>query len=122
MLARVGWDVEAQGLFGAPEVTIVLGAEAHSTVFMGLRLLGFGAERVVRVAADDQGAMRADALRAALAGVAGPAIVLAQAGHINTGAFDPFLGIVAAARETGAWVHVDGAFGLWARACPETRA
>ncbi len=122
VLERIGWDVEAKGLYGAPEITIVIGAEAHSTVFMGLRLLGFGAERVVRVAADDQGAMRADALRAALDGVAGPSIVLAQAGHINTGAFDPFAEIVEAARDRGAWVHVDGAFGLWARACPEIEA
>lgn len=121
LLARTGWDVEAKGLFGAPEVTVIVGAEAHSTMFLGLRLIGFGAERVARVAVTDQGAMRADGLRAALAAARGPALVLAQAGHINSGAFDPFPEIVAAARETGAWVHVDGAFGLWARACPETR-
>jgi len=125
VLARVGWDVEAKGLFGAPEVRLVLGEEAHSTVFMALRLIGFGAERVIRVAADDQGRMRADALAEALAGLDGPIIVVAQAGHINTGAFDPFAAIVeiAHARDTsgGAWVHVDGAFGLWARACPELK-
>lgn len=119
VLGRIGWDVEAKGLFGAPEVTVALGEEAHSTVFMGLRLIGFGAERVVRVAADDQGRMVPQALEAALAGVGGPAIVIAQAGHINTGAFDPFVPVVAAARAKGAWVHVDGAFGLWARACPD---
>jgi len=122
VLARVGWDVEAKGLFGAPEVHLVLGEEAHSTVFMGLRLIGFGAERVVRVAADDQGRMRAEALADTLAALDGPTIVVAQAGHINTGAFDPFVEIVAAAHDHGAWVHVDGAFGLWARACPELRA
>lgn len=122
LLARAGWDVEAKGLFGAPEVTVIVGAEAHSTLFLGLRLIGFGAERVVTVAATEQGAMRADALRAALQAARGPALVLTQAGHINSGAFDPFAEIVAAAREAGAWVHVDGAFGLWARACPETRA
>jgi glutamate/tyrosine decarboxylase-like PLP-dependent enzyme len=119
LLARAGWDVEARGLFGAPEVHVVLGAEAHSTVFMALRLLGFGAERVTRVAVDGEGRMRADALAAALAPLRGPVIVLAQAGHINSGAFDPFEAVVAAARTRDAWVHVDGAFGLWARACPE---
>ncbi len=126
VLARVGWDVEAKGLFGAPEVHLVLGEEAHSTVFMGLRLIGFGAERVIRVAADDQGRMRADALAKVLDGLDGPTIVVAQAGHINTGAFDPFDAIVETAHAHGdtggAWVHVDGAFGLWARACPERRA
>ena len=98
VLARVGWDVEAKGLFGAPEVHVVLGEEAHSTIFMALRLIGFGAERVIRVAADGQGRMIADALAETLAGLDGPIIVIAQAGHINT-----------------------GAFGLWARACPEIR-
>ncbi|MHA1529295.1 MAG: pyridoxal phosphate-dependent decarboxylase family protein [Alphaproteobacteria bacterium] len=121
VLARVGWDVEAKGLFGAPEVHLVLGEEAHSTVFMGLRLIGFGAERVIRIAADDNGRMRADALAQALQGLDGPIIVVAQAGHINTGAFDPFGAIVEAAHAKSAWVHVDGAFGLWARACPELR-
>jgi glutamate/tyrosine decarboxylase-like PLP-dependent enzyme len=122
VLARVGWDVEAKGLFGAPEVHLVLGDEAHSTVFMGLRLIGFGAERVIRVAADDQGRMRADALAEVLDDLDGPIIVIAQAGHINTGAFDPFDAIVETAHAKGAWVHVDGAFGIWARACPERRA
>ncbi|MFQ5565760.1 MAG: pyridoxal phosphate-dependent decarboxylase family protein [Paracoccaceae bacterium] len=122
VLARVGWDVEAKGLFGAPEVHLVLGDEAHSTVFIGLRLIGFGAGRVIRVAADDQGRMRADALAEALDGLDGPTIVVAQAGHINTGAFDPFPAVIDAAHAKGAWVHVDGAFGLWARACPERRA
>jgi glutamate/tyrosine decarboxylase-like PLP-dependent enzyme len=122
VLARVGWDVEAMGLFGAPEVHLVLGEEAHSAVFMALRLIGFGAERVIRVAADDQGRMRADALADALADLDGPIIVVAQAGHINTGAFDPFPAIIESAKAKGVWVHVDGAFGLWARACPEHRA
>ena len=122
VLARVGWDVEAMGLFGAPEVHLVLGEEAHSAVFMALRLIGFGAERVIRVAADDQGRMCADALARALDGLDGPIIVVAQAGHINTGAFDPFDAIVEIAHAKGVWVHVDGAFGLWARACPEHRA
>jgi glutamate/tyrosine decarboxylase-like PLP-dependent enzyme len=122
LLARVGWDVEAKGLFGAPEVHVVLGEEAHATVFMGLRLIGFGAERVIRVAADDQGRMQPDALAEALRPLDGPTIVIAQAGHINSGAFDRFGPIVEAARAKGAWVHVDGAFGLWARASPELSA
>jgi glutamate/tyrosine decarboxylase-like PLP-dependent enzyme len=119
LLAREGWDVEARGLYGAPEITVIVGAEAHSTVFAGLRLLGFGAERVVRVAADEEGRMRPERLAAALAQGAGPAIVLAQAGNVSSGAFDPLAEVVEAARERAAWVHVDGAFGLWARACPE---
>ncbi len=122
LLAREGWDVEAKGLFGAPEITVIRGAEAHSTMSMGLRLIGFGADRVMEVATDDQGAMRAEAFEAALAAAKGPVLVLAQAGHINSGAFDPFARIVAAARARRAWVHVDGAFGLWARACPDRRA
>lgn len=122
VLARVGWDVEAKGLFGAPEVHVVLGEEAHATVFMGLRLIGFGAGRVIRVAADDQGRMKPEALAEALRPLDGPTIVIAQAGHINSGAFDPFGPIVETAQAHGAWVHVDGAFGLWARACPEVRA
>ena len=122
VLARAGWDVEAKGLFGAPEVHVVLGEEAHATIFMGLRLIGFGAERVIRVAADDEGRMKPDALAAALRPLDGPIIVIAQAGHINSGAFDPFGPIVETAHAHGAWVHVDGAFGLWARACPEVSA
>jgi len=119
VLRRVGWDVEAQGLFGAPPIHVVLGEEAHSTIFSGLRYLGLGAKRVVSVAVDDNGAMRVDAFRRAIAPLNGPIIVIAQAGHINSGAFDAFADIAEAAREKGAWMHVDGAFGLWARACPD---
>lgn len=115
VLARVGWDVEADGLFGAPPVTVVVGAEAHVSVFKALGLLGFGRERVVRVPADGQGRMRADALPA----LSGPAIVCLQAGNVNTGACDPFRELCAWAHAAGAWVHVDGAFGLWAAAAPE---
>jgi glutamate/tyrosine decarboxylase-like PLP-dependent enzyme len=125
VLARIGWDVEAKGLFGAPEVHVVLGDEAHATIFMALRLIGFGAERVIRVAADDQGLIKADALADALRPLDGPTIVIAQAGHINSGGFDPFGPIVEVAHAHGdaggAWIHVDGAFGLWARACPDLR-
>lgn len=119
VLRRVGWDVEAQGLFGAPTIHVVLGEEAHSTVFSALRYLGLGDQRVVRVPVDTEGRMRADAFAATLAALDGPIIAIAQAGQINTGAFDPFVEIAAAARAKGAWLHVDGAFGLWARVAPD---
>jgi glutamate/tyrosine decarboxylase-like PLP-dependent enzyme len=114
-LARSGWDVQASGLFGAPELTVVIGENAHATLVRALGVIGIGRERVIRVPADDQGRMRADRLPA---GVSGPAVICAQAGEVNTGAFDPFPAIVAWARARDAWVHVDGAFGLWARAEP----
>ncbi|MFO1140942.1 MAG: aminotransferase class V-fold PLP-dependent enzyme [Amaricoccus sp.] len=118
LLRRAGWDVEAKGLFGAPEVAVVLGGEAHSSVLLSLRLLGFGAERVVRAEADGEGRMRPDALGRVLDGLEGPAIVCLQAGNVVSGAFDPFAELIPLARAKGAWVHVDGAFGLWARAAP----
>jgi glutamate/tyrosine decarboxylase-like PLP-dependent enzyme len=121
VLRDAGWDVEAQGLQGAPEVRVVAGADAHVTVQVACRMLGLGAERVRQVATDDQGRMLADALRAELGRYDGPTIVCAQAGEINTGAFDPFDAIVDACRERGAWCHVDGAFGLWAAASPSRR-
>jgi glutamate/tyrosine decarboxylase-like PLP-dependent enzyme len=117
-LARVGWDVQADGLFGAPELTVVVGEKAHSTLIKALGLIGLGRARVRRVPADDQGRMRADSLPG---DVTGPAVICAQAGEVNTGAFDPFPGIIRWARERGAWVHVDGAFGLWALADPSRR-
>jgi glutamate/tyrosine decarboxylase-like PLP-dependent enzyme len=116
VLQSAGWDVEADGLFGAPPVTVVVGAEAHTTVHKALGLLGLGRKRVVVVPVDGQGRMRADALPA----LSGPAIVCVQAGNVNTGAFDP-AEVIAKAHDAGAWVHVDGAFGLWAAASP-TRA
>ncbi|MGE3790283.1 MAG: aspartate aminotransferase family protein [Hyphomonadaceae bacterium] len=119
VLRRVGWDVEADGLFGAPPVHVVLGEEAHSTVFSGLRYLGLGAKRVVTVPVDDQGQMRRGAFARAVAKLDGPIIAIAQAGHINSGAFDPFEEIAEGAQAKNAWLHVDGAFGLWARALPE---
>jgi glutamate/tyrosine decarboxylase-like PLP-dependent enzyme len=112
-LAKVGWDVQANGLFGAPELTVVIGENAHATLVKGLGVLG--RDRVIRVPADDQGRMRADRLPGQ---VTGPTVICAQAGEVNTGAFDPFPEIVAWARERDAWVHVDGAFGLWALADP----
>ena len=121
VLRDAGWDVEAQGLQGAPEVRVLAGAQAHVTIGVACRMLGLGSERVRSIQADDQGRMSPDALRAELARYDGPAIVCAQAGEINTGAFDPFADVVAACREAGAWCHVDGAFGLWAAVSPNRR-
>jgi len=114
VLGRAGWNVEADGLFGAPPITVVVGEEAHSTLFKSLGLLGLGRKRVVRVPVDAQGRMRADALPP----ISGPTIVCTQAGNVNTGAFDPIGEVCKKAHEVGAWVHVDGAFGLWAAASP----
>jgi len=119
VLAAAGWDVDAEGLFGAPAVTVVVGKERHATVDRALRFLGFGQRHITAVAADDQGRMHPAALRDALGDR--PAIVCAQAGNVNTGAFDPFREICEVAHEHDAWVHVDGAFGLWAAATPSLR-
>lgn len=116
VLRRAGWDAEADGLFGAPPINVVLGEEAHSTVFSALKYLGLGTKRVVSVASDSEGRMKPNAFAAAIKPLSGPIIVIAQAGHINSGAFDPFAEIIPQAHAQGAWVHVDGAFGLWARA------
>src|SRR5438876_7970874 len=110
VLARAGWDADADGLFGAPPITVVVGNEAHPSMIKALGMLGLGRSRVVRVPVDGQGRMRASEIPA----LRGPAIVCMQAGNVNTGAFDPAVEICARARESGAWVHVDGAFGLWA--------
>jgi glutamate/tyrosine decarboxylase-like PLP-dependent enzyme len=118
VLARTGYDVEEDGLRGAPPVHVVVGEEAHVTILTALRLLGLGSSRAVRVPADGQGRMKADALRRTLASLDGPTIVCAQAGNVNTGAFDPVGEISDLAHEKGAWVHVDGAFGLWAATAP----
>ena len=116
VLARVGWNVDADGLFGAPPITVIAGAEAHATLFKALGIVGLGRSRVVTVPVDAQGRLRADALPA----LSGPTIVCLQAGNVNTGAFDPFTDIIQHVRGSGApaWIHVDGAFGLWARAAP----
>ena len=114
VLARAGWNVEADGLFGAPPITVIVGQEAHTTLFKGLGLLGFGRNRVVKVPVDSQGRMRADAFPR----ISGPTIVCLQAGNVNTGAFDPFAELIKRAHDAGAWVHVDGAFGLWAITAP----
>jgi glutamate/tyrosine decarboxylase-like PLP-dependent enzyme len=115
LLAREGWDVGANGLFGAPPITVIVGDEVHVSVLKTLSLLGLGRERIVRVPVDNQGRMRAERLPE----ISGPTIVCIQAGNVNTGAFDPAEEICRAARASGAWVHVDGAFGLWVLASPQ---
>ncbi len=117
VLERAGWNVEAEGLFGAPPIQVVVGEEAHPTLLKSLGLLGLGRTRLTRVPVDAQGRMRADALPA----LDGPAILCAQAGNVNTGAFDPLDALADRAQAAGAWLHVDGAFGLWAAASPKLR-
>ena len=118
VLAAVDWDVERDGLFGAPPIDVVVSAESHYTVFTALRMLGLGGDRVLRVETDGQGRMRSDRLEQALGERSGPCIICAQAGNVNTGAFDPLKPIAQLARRRGAWLHVDGAFGLWAAVSP----
>jgi glutamate/tyrosine decarboxylase-like PLP-dependent enzyme len=122
VLRAVGWDVEDEGLTGAPRVRILVGAERHNTIDKALRLLGFGGKQLEAIEADGEGRMRPDALARALATCDGPTIVCAQAGNVNGGAFDPMLEIGAsvaeARRRIPIWLHLDGAFGLWARAAP----
>ena len=115
LLARAGWDAEADGLFAAPPITVVVGEEAHASVLKALGLLGLGRKRVVRVPVDGQGRMRADAMPHLDA----MTILCLQAGNVNTGAFDPAPALTLAARAAGAWIHVDGAFGLWAAVSPD---
>lgn len=115
LLARRGWNVETQGLFGAPPIQVVVGDEIHVSVLKALALLGLGRERVVHVPVDGQGRMRADSLPP----LDDHTIVCLQAGNVNTGAVDPAADIIPQTRAAGAWVHVDGAFGLWAAASPD---
>ena len=117
VMKRAGWNVEADGLFGAPPITVVIGDEAHPSLIKSLGLLGMGRERVVRVPVDRQGRMRASAMPKP----SGPTIICTQAGNVNTGAFDPIAEICDAAQAADAWVHVDGAFGLWAQVAPTRR-
>ena len=121
VLQRAGWDADRDGLFGAPPVTVVVGDDAHTTVFSALQFLGLGHDRVKRVATDAQGQIIPEKFSAALAEVSGPLIVILQAGQLNTGGFDPFASLIPLAHAKGAWVHVDGAFGLWAQAAPHRR-
>ena len=117
VLAKAGWDVEADGLFGAPPVTVVVGAEVHPSLIKSLGMLGLGRNRVIEVPVDHQGRFRPEALPP----LSGPTIVCLQAGNVNTGAFDPFEEICGPVHEAGAWVHIDGAFGLWAIAARKSK-
>ena len=110
VLKKMDWNVEADGLFGAPPITVIVSEESHPTLFKSLGMLGLGRNRVIRIPVDDQGRMRTSAIPV----ISGPTIVCAQAGNVNTGAFDPIGEICDLAQNAGAWVHVDGAFGLWA--------
>ena len=114
LLAQAGWDVESDGLFGAPPITVIVGQEVHASLLKALAMLGLGRKRIVHVAVDPQGRMQADAFPK----IAGPTILCMQSGNVNSGAFDPAREICSAAHVAGAWVHVDGAFGLWAAASP----
>lgn len=117
VLKKHGWDVEADGLAGSPPVTVIVSEQAHPTLLKAASLLGFGLRSLAHVAVDEQGRMRADALPS----ISGPTVVCIQAGHVTTGAFDPAEEICRRAKADGAWVHVDGAFGLWAAATPARR-
>ena len=123
VLERAGWDVTSRGLFGAPEIEVVVSAEAHSTIPRALQFLGLGRDRIRRVETDDQGRMRADGLASVLDEVpaGAPLIVCLQAGNVNTGSFDPIAEAIRLARRRGAWVHIDAAFGMWATTSPMLR-
>jgi glutamate/tyrosine decarboxylase-like PLP-dependent enzyme len=121
-LAETGWNVECDGLFGAPPLRVIAGAHAHTTVFAALRMLGLGSNRTEIVESDEQGRMLPGSLAKALREGTGPAIVIAQVGDVNTGAIDPMAQIADIVHEYGAWLHVDGAFGLWAAASPRLRS
>jgi glutamate/tyrosine decarboxylase-like PLP-dependent enzyme len=123
LLARAGWDVEARGLFGAPEIEVIASDESHVTLYAALQLVGLGRDRVRRVPSDGQGRMLAARFRQALAAIpeGRPLLVCAQAGNVNTGAFDELDKIAEATHERGGWLHVDGAFGVWAQTSPALR-
>ena len=122
ILARQGWSIGDQGLFGAPDIPVLIGADAHSAPLAGLRYAGFGIGKAVRVGTDAQGRIRPDAMQAALDACQRPPLVILQAGQINTGAFDPFASLIPMIHQRGGWVHVDGAFGLWVNAVPALRS
>ena len=121
MLLRHGWDLETDGVFGAPEISVFLSEEAHSSIYAVLRYLGFGNNKLIKIAADTNGTMDSSDLAEKLNTRTGPKIVIAQAGHINSGAFDDFEEIAQLSSKHGAWMHVDGAFGLWARTSPNLK-
>ncbi|HET6629934.1 MAG TPA: aminotransferase class V-fold PLP-dependent enzyme, partial [Woeseiaceae bacterium] len=118
-LKAAGWDVEADGLYGAPPIRFLVTEESHYSIATSLRMLGLGMNGAVRIGTDAQGRMRMDELQSVLKKIRGPCVVCAQAGNVNTGAFDALERVAALAREHGAWLHVDGAFGLWAAASPD---
>ena len=118
VLDHAGWDFDANGLFGAPTISIFMSEAAHSTIHSAARMMGIGERQLKRVTADNQGRMRTDVLAAMLASTPGPKIISAQAGNVNSGAFEDFNRIADLAAEHGAWLHIDGAFGLWAAASP----
>ncbi len=122
LLRRAGWDADAQGLFGAPPIEVLVGEEVHVTLLRALGYLGLGRDRVTRVGVDANGAMDPQALEGALVAAKGPVLLCAQAGNVNTGACDPLGAIADLAAEHGVWLHVDGAFGLWAAASPRFEA
>lgn len=122
VLRRAGYNVEEQGMIGAPDVNIILSSEAHITIYASLRMLGFGTRTVRLVETDDQGRMRPEGLRRALSDAKGPTIVCAQAGNVNTGSVDPLREIASIARDRNAWLHIDAAFGLWGRASRDRRS
>jgi glutamate/tyrosine decarboxylase-like PLP-dependent enzyme len=121
VLESLGWDVSRQDLAGAPAISVLAGTKRHVTIDRALRLIGIGSDAIVPVEADYQGRMRAAALERALTSIDGPVIVCAQVGEVNTGSVDPIGEIVELGAAAGAWVHVDGAFGLWAAASPDLR-
>ncbi|WP_171052602.1 pyridoxal phosphate-dependent decarboxylase family protein [Ruegeria sediminis] len=121
LLHRQGWDVFEDGLFGAPDVPVVIGDAAHSAPMAGVRYAGLGLGRATRLATDDQGRISLSALRTELEACKNPPLVILQAGQINTGAFDPFAEAIPMIQDAGGWAHVDGAFGLWAHAVPSLR-
>ncbi len=121
VLRKAGWDVERDGLFGAPPIDVLVSEESHRTVITALRMLGLGAERLHRVKTDAQGRMRTDHLAEVLQQGSGPCIVCTQIGNVNTGAADPLAEIAPLTQRRGAWLHVDAAFGLWAAASPLRR-
>jgi glutamate/tyrosine decarboxylase-like PLP-dependent enzyme len=121
VLRAVGWDADGQGLFGAPPISVVIGDDAHTTVFSALQFLGMGHGRVIRVATDSQGTILPEAFARTLSAINSPVIVVLQAGQLNTGAFDKFAQLIPLAKAKKAWVHVDCAFGLWARASDTTK-
>lgn len=121
LLSRLGWDAALQGLTGAPPVRIITSAQSPGTIYRALGMLGLGADRAIRIPCDDQGRMKPTELAKTLASATTPAIVSAQAGNVDTGAFDPLRGIAAICKQHSAWLHIDGAFGLWASASPALR-